>query len=263
MKQPVPLVQLIHWKAEEIPERAKLLREAGYRVRSESADGKDAIKGIAASAPVAIVIDLSRLPAHGRTTGFVLRQQKATRAIPLVFMGGAPDKVATVRELLPDAVYSQWTRTKSALKKAIALPAAGFVVPKSNSGGYSGTPLPKKLGIKEKSSLALFNAPEGFDRTLGDLPPGVMVKRGGSTPADLLIVFVRSVAELRKGIKMLKSRKDESPAWIAWPKKTSPLAGDVSETEVRAEGLAAGMVDFKVCAIDADWSGLKFSRKRK
>jgi len=263
MKQPAPLVQLIHWKEQETPERARLLDAAGYRVKSESSDGQKAIRDIRTSRPAAVVIDLSRLPSHGRSLGFVLRQQKATRSIPLVFVGGEPAKVLKIRDLLPDAVFSEWPQIRSALRKALAAPRQAFAIPVSGSGGYSGTPLPKKLGIGENSVLALFAAPKGFDITLGHLPPGAVLRKHGSRPADLLILFIRSRAELTKGISMLSARSDESPVWIAWPKKTSPLAGDVSETEIRKEGLAAGMVDFKVCAIDADWSGLKFSRKRK
>lgn len=149
------------------------------------------------------------------------------------------------------------------MMKSPAKTPASVAARQSRPAGYSGTPLPKKLGIKAGSTLTLLNAPQDFDDTLGVLPPAVTVKSSGTAAADLTIFFVRSIAELKRGIKLLKSRRDESPAWISWPKKTSALAGDVSETEVRNEGLAAGMVDFKVCAIDADWSALKFSRKRK
>jgi CheY-like chemotaxis protein len=262
MPAAAPLVHLIHWKEEEIPEKAKLLRNAGYRVISDW-DGKDAVANAASTIPAVIVIDLARLPSHGRATAFVLRQRKATRSVPLVFVGGNDEKISRVRETIPEAVFTQWKGIRSALKKAIATPAASLRQPRSSSAGYSGTPLPRKLGIKPGSSLTLLGAPQGFDDTLGVLAPGVNVKKTATGATDLLVVFVRSIAELTRAIRMLKARKDEAPVWIAWPKRTSPLAGDVSETEVRAEGLAAAMVDFKVCAIDADWSGLKFSRRRK
>ena len=133
---------------------------------------------------------------------------------------------------------------------------------KDAPAGYSGTPLPKKLGIKEGSRVALIGAPPGFE--LGDLPEGAVVRRGASGAADLTLWFVRSQKELLAGVQKIAPRSAKSGLWIVWAKKTSPLAGDVTETEVRGAGLAAGMVDFKICAVDQDWSGLRFNlRDRK
>jgi len=127
--------------------------------------------------------------------------------------------------------------------------------------GYSGTPLPKKLGLKPGARLGLVNAPADFARTLGELPPGAAVRAvsAGKAPYDAIVCFTPTMAELRRRLPALKSRL--SPAgglWIAWPKKASGVATDVRETDVRAVGLAAGLVDNKVCAIDDVWSGLRF-----
>ena len=125
------------------------------------------------------------------------------------------------------------------------------------TAGYSGTPLPKKLGIKEGTRVALLGAPADF--TLGDLPDGAIVRRGPRSRADLSLWFVRSKAELLKGIRTVKPRSKGSGLWIVWAKKTSPLFAGVTENDVRDAALAAGMVDFKVCAVDEDWSGLRFN----
>jgi hypothetical protein len=131
--------------------------------------------------------------------------------------------------------------------------------------GYSGTPLPRKLGLKPGARLGLVNAPAAFARTLGELPPGVAVQAvaAGKTQFDAIICFAPTMAELARRVPALKARL--SPAgglWIAWRKKgkkpSSELATDVSERDVRAIGLAAGLVDNKVCAIDDVWSGLRF-----
>jgi hypothetical protein len=127
--------------------------------------------------------------------------------------------------------------------------------------GYSGTPLPKKLGIKEGTRVALVGAPPGFD--LGALPPGAVARRGARGAADLTLWFVRSRRELEQGIKAMVPRSEGSGLWIVWAKKTSPLATDVNENDVRDTGLAVGMVDFKVCAVDHDWSGLRFNRRKR
>jgi hypothetical protein len=128
--------------------------------------------------------------------------------------------------------------------------------------GYSGTPLPKKLGIAEGNTVALIGAPEGFEKTLGDLPEGAKLRRTATGSPDLVLWFLRSRAVLEREIKKRAPLAARRGMWIVWPKKTSPLAGDVNENHVRAAGLAAGLVDYKVCAVDADWSGLKFAQRK-
>ena len=125
------------------------------------------------------------------------------------------------------------------------------------TAGYSGTPLPKKLGIKEGTRVALLGAPASF--TLDALPEGALVRRGVRSKADLSLWFVRSKAELLRGVRAMKPRSAASGLWIVWAKKTSPLFAEVTENDVRNAALAAGMGDFKVCAVDEDWSGLRFN----
>jgi hypothetical protein len=127
-------------------------------------------------------------------------------------------------------------------------------------GGYSGTPLPRKLGIKPGARLGLIRPPVDFAETLGELPDGVAARsvgRGGQF--DVIVCFCRSSKELARDLLGLPPRLDPAGGlWIAWPKKSSGLASDLGETEVRARGLATGLVDNKVCAIDETWSGLRF-----
>jgi hypothetical protein len=125
--------------------------------------------------------------------------------------------------------------------------------------GYSGTPLPRKLGIKEGTRVALVGAPPGFETTLGELPAGALTRRGARGAADLTLWFVRSKAELVSGMRGMTLRGTASGLWICWAKRTSPLASDVGETDVRTTAIGAGLVDFKICALDADWSGLRFN----
>ena len=128
--------------------------------------------------------------------------------------------------------------------------------------GYSGTPLPKKLGITEGRRVALVAAPADFAATLGPLPPEAVLHANPRAKRDLTIWFVRSLKELRAAVPRMVAASRQGGVWIAWPKKTSGLASDVSETEVRALGLAAGLVDHKICAIDQTWSGLRFALRK-
>ncbi len=126
------------------------------------------------------------------------------------------------------------------------------------SVGYSGTPLVQKLGIKPGARLGLLGAPDGFDQTLGTLPDGVSVRRSARGPLDVIVAFSVSRGELERRIPVLRRALEKSGGlWIAWPKRASGVATDVSENVVRDLGLAAGLVDNKVCAIDEVWSGLR------
>ena len=118
--------------------------------------------------------------------------------------------------------------------------------------GYSGTPLPQKLGIKDGSRIRLAGAPDGFARALGVVPR----LRG---EADLIVFFARNRSGLRRHFARLREALHSAGGlWVAWPKKASGVATDLTENAVRAVGLSAGLVDNKVCAIDEVWSGLRF-----
>lgn len=125
--------------------------------------------------------------------------------------------------------------------------------------GYSGTPLPKKLGIKEEVRLAIVGeVPRGFDRTLGRLPAGVEVRRQARGRADVIVCFVTRRAELARRFPALKrALEPDGGLWIAWPKRASGVPTDMTEDVVREIGIPGGLVDNKVCAIDETWSGLR------
>jgi len=125
--------------------------------------------------------------------------------------------------------------------------------------GYSATPLPKKLGIKEQSRLAFINAPAGFVDYLGPLPQGAEVMKRLIKPIDLILLFVTTERALLKDFAKLSAKvATNGMIWIAWPKKSSGVATDLSFERMQRIGLDAGLVDVKICAIDETWSGLKF-----
>ena len=126
------------------------------------------------------------------------------------------------------------------------------------SAGYSGTPLPKKLGIKPEARVALVGAPDGFDQTLGELPGGVTIHRRLQGRFDVIVAFFTDAAALERRLPTLRrGLTDAGGLWLAWPKQSSGVATDLGDRVVRELGLAAGLVDNKVCAIDQTWSGLR------
>ncbi len=125
--------------------------------------------------------------------------------------------------------------------------------------GYSETPLLKKLGIKEGARVLLVNARQDFPKELGTLPAGAELVSAAHKKLDLVLVFVKSRAELVKRLDQLRPKLSQrGMIWVAWPKKSSGVETDLSFDVVQKAGLATGIVDTKICAINDVWSGLKF-----
>jgi hypothetical protein len=132
----------------------------------------------------------------------------------------------------------------------------------ATSAGYSGTPLPRKLGIREKYSVVLINPPERFERKLEPLPSGAEIT-ANPRAANVALLFVLSQSEMVRDFRQLsKALPAKTALWIAWPKKASGVATDLNENVIREFGLGSGWVDYKVCAIDETWSGLCFARRK-
>ncbi|MGQ0733940.1 MAG: hypothetical protein ACT4QD_09820 [Acidobacteriota bacterium] len=254
-------VRLIHWNEAEGREAALRLASLGHHADFEALDGPRLLRAVRASPPEAIVIDLSRRPSHGREVGLALRSYKTTRRIPLVFVGGEKEKVARIRALLPDAAYTTWGRVHAALVRALARRVRDPVVPPSSI--YSSKPAVEKLGIKPGMRVAVLGAPPRIEEAiLMPRPRGVTLSARPEPTCDLFLAFVRSQRELAVRLLSLTEQVGRQTVWFIWPKATSKVPSDLTANLVRETGLASGWVDFKVCSVDATWSGLAFKRRR-
>jgi hypothetical protein len=240
-------VLLVHWDRAE---------------RDDIPAGGGALRKLSESRLAAVVIDLSRAPSQGRDLALAIRAYKATRHLPLVFVEGDEEKVVRIKELLPDGAYTSWSRIRRDLKHALAHPPKDPAKPSSVFAGYSGTPLTKKLGIKAGSTVALVGSPGGFEKTLGKLPEGATLRKQARGRRDLTLWFTRTRKELEGRIEKFAAAVRDGGLWIIWPKKASGLPTDLTQNIVRQVGLESGLVDYKICAVDETWSGLKFSRKK-
>ena len=253
-------VRLVHWNEDEGLERQKQLEAFGFDAAFDFGDGVFAMRQIRASLPDAVVIDLSRMPSHGREVAHGLRSAKGTRHVPIVFVDGEPEKVARTKRLFPDAVYTTWARIKSALPKAIATRPANPIVPDHNTAWAK--PVVEKLGVKPGFKVALLGAPAGLADTLKPWPAKVRLTARPEPAADLFLCFARAQHELDARLLSVTSIASRQTLWLSWPKKASTVKSDLDGNIVRETGLRAGWVDFKVCSIDATWSGLAFKRRK-
>jgi len=135
------------------------------------------------------------------------------------------------------------------------------------TAGYSGKPLAQKLGVKEGMTVVAVDPPANYRKLLGPLPPGAKIVTGPPA-AGKPLAFIHCFATARRALvsRFGALERALTPAgmlWISWPKGTSPVATDLTENVVREIGLATGLVDVKVCAVDETWSGLKFVRRVK
>lgn len=255
-------VDLVCWDAEEGRTRAAALAAAGHvPAFLPGVTGTPLMRALRASAAEAIVVDLARRPSHGREVAMALRSSKATRLRPMLFVGGTPETVARMKALLPDATYTTWGRLSSALPRAVTAAPAAPVVPKDAL--FAGRTLVQKLGIVAGERVAVGGAPPGLAALLGPLPADATLTADVSTKAARVLWFVRSQRELAHAVGVLRRLLTTQVAWLAWPKQASGVATDLNGNLVRDAGLAAGLVDFKVCSVDATWSGLAFKKKRR
>ena len=255
-------VRVIHSSRAEVAYVGRLDRRR-WLVESGPVTSPKDLQGLRKQPPAVFVIDVSRAPAHGRDIGLGLRQYSATRGVPQVFVDADAQQVARLKKVLPGAVCCRRSQLAVTLDEAVAKPRAVPAKPVSALAGYSGTPLSKKIGIKTGAVVVLVRAPEGFEQAMGKLPSDVVVRRRNQGRRDLTIWFTRSLKELEKGIASMAMAFGAGRLWIIWPKRTSHLAADHTETDVRRVGLASGLVDYKICAIDQDWSGLLFARRSR
>lgn len=253
-------MRLVHWHGPEGRELKQRLVSLGHDVAFDDVDRLALMRRLRGEPPDAVVIDLSRLPSQGREVALALRGARDTRAIPIVFVEGDPQKVRALKALLPDATYTSWGRVNTAVARAIARPPAAPVIPPPSI--YSAKPLAEKLGIKEGMRVVLVGAPPGFASILEPLPAGVRLSAKADSAADLYVAVARGARELVAHFTLLARTADRQTLWTMWPKKASRVKSDLDGNVVRETGLAAGWVDFKVCSVDDTWSALAFKRRR-
>jgi CheY-like chemotaxis protein len=256
-------IRLVHWKPLEAKENIQLLVDEGMKVVSDVVEGSTFLKELERNTPDALLIDLSRAPSQGRDLAVAVRMRKSTRSIPIVFVAGKMEKVEAIRELLPDAGFTEWEHAASVITDAIRKGVEDPIVPGSVFAAYAKKPLVEKLGIRPGFSVSLVSAPPGFEIALGDLPEEASLIVGVDPKTNLTIWFAHSEDDLQRDLDAIARTSKQAPVWIAWPKRSGAIASDLTQQMVRQRAMSGGMVDYKVCSIDPNWSALLFTWRGK
>ena len=261
-------IRLICWNQDDAATRARDLRRAGYQVLADPPEASGGmIRAFRELDPDAVVIDLDRLPSHGRELGLGLRSSQSTCHLPLVFAGGVAEKVERVRAALPDAVFTAWEDDlPDAIARAMRQPIPKRLPSRERPPDTSAGALERKLDIKPHSHFVIItmarHSEPWLDELLTAVPPDAVRQRRIDSTTTLALYPVLSRDQLlRAFVEARAALPPKASLWIVHPKQTSVLAADFNQDDVREAGLASGFVDYKVCAVDKDWSALKFARR--
>jgi CheY-like chemotaxis protein len=255
-------VRLFHTRASEAAPTVAALHAAGCQVDYEDESVTVALRACRASPPDVVVIDLSRLPSHGKEIAIALRQSPATRHLPIVFCGGAADKVAGIRELLPDASFCDLAKLAACARKAASAPPRKAVVPPAMMDRYASRTAAQKLGVKPDSTVGLIGAPRDYKQILGPLPPGILFSEDDLEGAPVILCFIQDADSLRQVMSQARSHARHAKFWLLWRKKSHRSHDGVTEPLVRETGIALGLVDYKICSVNPTWSAMLFALKR-
>ena len=255
-------VRLFHWNAAGSGALIQSLALAGHIVEYDEKFSSQVSRSIRESPPDAIVIDLTRLPSHGREVATYLRGSKVTRTIPIVFLDGEPAKVEAIRGLIPDAVFTSSASVASALVRAVTDRPVNPVVPPQMMDRYAGRSVAQKLGIKPGMRVGVIDAPRNYDTVLGPLPEGAMLVEDAEESTPVTLWFAERPDTLQSQLRIMARRATRSRLWILWRKGQSRSANVINEKFLRESGLAAGLVDYKVCCVNETWSALAFAVRK-
>jgi hypothetical protein len=258
----MPRVRIVHWKAPQAGPLIEACRGCGFEVEYDDVRFGDLAKLIRAKAPDALVIDLSCLPSHGRDTAIAFRQTNYARHIPVVFVDGDPAKVEAIRRVLPDAAFTAsaprkqlCARIGSACLKRVEHP----VIPPGVMASYGSRTVAQKLGIKEGSTVAVIDAPRDYAAALGALPENVELAEDPAAVHAVTLWFVRDPRVYRAGLRRFQAIADRTRLWIVWRKGST---NGLTQYLVREAALEAGLVDYKICAVNEQWSAMAFARRK-
>jgi hypothetical protein len=252
-------VSLIHWKAEEAQALIDLMEGAGFAVHYAGDQKGMRLPQLREMNPVAAVIDLTRMPSYGRYWAAEVRASKSLRHLPLVFVDGDAERVARVKADLPDATFTTRDQLAAILKRV--KPVANPVAPSRMMA--STATVAQKMGIKAGFRVAVFDAPRGYAKVIGDLPAGASFEEEPEEIAPVTLWFVREADDYLSGLRAMKKIAAQSKLWVLYPKqKKGKTQTGITQFVVRESAIHVGLVDYKICSVDETWTGMALAVKK-
>ncbi len=250
--------RIIHWRPEEAERLLEVVRSCGFTADyTESTRGADITRAIQECVPEVVVIDLSRLPSHGKEIGVWLRGRKATRHVPLIFVDGEPEKVAKVRDLLPDAAFVARQDLAGAL--GTATPNTQALVPPPIMERYGGRTVAQKIGMKPNSQATVMDPPRDYRKVIGELPDGAELVEDPDAPEAVTLWFIHEPEGFLAALPRMRTIATKTKLWVLWRKGRK---NGLNQNFVREAGIDSGLVDYKICSVSDVWSGMAFARKK-
>jgi hypothetical protein len=188
-----------------------------------------------------------------------LRNRKDTRTLPIVFFGGEAEKVEKVKSLLPDASYAAPGSLARMLKAACRGRTPNPVVPPSAMERFKSKTAAQKLGIVPSSTVGVMDPPRDWGAVLGDVPEGAEFIEDPDTPQNVTLWFIRDSEAMMTSMRRMRAWAAKTKLWVLWPKGQS---NRFREGSIREMGIENGLVDYKICSVNEQWSGILFARKK-
>jgi hypothetical protein len=254
-------VRLVHWKATEAEPLVESLTAAGHEVDLTSTTGSGILKQLRATPPDAVVIDLTRQPSHGREIGVAIRNGKTIKHLPILYVDGDRERVEAIRRMLPDATYTTRSRLAAVLKRA--KPLENPVRPLPMMERFGNRTAAQKLGIVPSGGkaprVAVIDPPADYERVIGPLPEGAVLEENPREILPVTLWFTHGPGSFHARLPRMRALAAHSRLWILWRKnRLDELDGGL----IRRGAIDVGLVDYKICSVDAAWSGMVFAVKR-
>lgn len=258
-RSPSPRALLLHWKEEELADLAARLSGSGFHIEPYVPVPGEGLKGLVArDRPELLLISLDRLPSNGHAVAAHFQKRKDARTIPIVFIGGAPEKVEKIRAAMPRAWFTCWDSAASVLQQA----ATGSAPPVAKEKPASPPPraMYEKLGLKADSEVAVLGAPADLYRLVPDLPFEVFEVDQPGPRTDTTLWFLRSMDEVNDGFAWIAARMSRPRIWTFYRRgsKSGMNWGLLSE-----RAAAVGLAQYKILRFSDEWTGVAFGIARK
>jgi len=262
-------VRLVHWNAKEAEPLVQSLTVAGHSVELTSSVGSGIMKYLRAAPPDAVVIDLTRQPSHGREIGVAIRNGKTLKHLPILYVDGVPERVEAIRRVLPDATFTTRSRLAAALKRA--QPLENPVRPAPMMERFGNRTTAQKLGIVPARGIAprvaIIDPPADYERVIGPLPEGAELEENPREILPITLWFIHDPASFHARLPRMRALAAHTRLWILWRKKTPKKKpkNEVDELDgglIRRAAIDVSLVDYKICSLDATWSGMVFAVKK-